>query len=95
MTQLSTRAHLSAVGRGTEEKRPSTKANEAMHPYVMPEEIFTSRQVKSRAYYSDQTAIVLHMDVREGIKFLKAAGVEVNCIITSPPFYGQRDYEVK
>lgn len=74
--------------------RPSTRANEAMHPQVMSEEAFTSPRLKEAAYYSDDTALVLHMDVREGLKLLSEAGVRVNCIVTSPPFYGQRDYEV-
>jgi site-specific DNA-methyltransferase (adenine-specific) len=77
-----------------EHKRPATKANEAMHPKVMSESVFTSDHLKQAAYYADDTAIVLHMDVREGLRLLAGAGVEVNCVVTSPPFYGQRDYEV-
>lgn len=75
--------------------RPSTRANEAMHPKVMSEAAFTSTRLRDAAYYSDETALVLHMDVREGLKLLAEAEVEVNCIVTSPPFYGQRDYEVE
>jgi len=78
----------------SEQKRPSTRANEAMHPKVMSEVAFTSKRIKDIAYYSDQTALVLHMDVREGLRVLAETGVEVNCIVTSPPFYGQRDYEI-
>lgn len=74
--------------------RPSTKANEAMHPTVMPEGTFASKQLRDAAFYADDTALVLHMDVREGLKLLSEAGVQANCIVTSPPFYGQRDYEV-
>ncbi len=90
----SRKANLQIVD-APDEKRPSTKANEAMHPKVMSEAIFTSKRLSDAAYYSDQTAIVLHMDVREGLKLLADAGVEVNCVVTSPPFYGQRDYEVE
>jgi hypothetical protein len=74
--------------------RPVTKANEAMHPVVMSEAAFTSKRLRDAAYYADDTVLVLNMDVREGIKLLAEAGVEVNCVVTSPPFYGQRDYEV-
>ncbi|HEY5046895.1 MAG TPA: site-specific DNA-methyltransferase, partial [Rhizomicrobium sp.] len=95
MAQLNPNSHLRLVDQPADEKRPSTKANEAMHPKVMSEEAFTSRSIKDSAYYSDQTAIVLHMDVCDGISLLKNAGVKVNCIVTSPPFYGQRDYEVE
>lgn len=77
------------------ERRPSTKANEAMHPRVMSEEAFGSERLRSAAYYHDETALVLHMDVRDGLALLARAGVQVNCIVTSPPFYGQRDYEVE
>lgn len=75
--------------------RPSTRANEAMHPQVMSEEDFTSEVLQKAAYYSDETALVLHMDVRDGLNLLAEANVKVNCIVTSPPFYGQRDYEVE
>ena len=85
---------LHLIDVATEHKRPATKANEAMHPKVMSESAFSSATLKQAAYYADDTAIVLHMDVREGLRFLADAGFEVNCVVTSPPFYGQRDYEV-
>jgi len=75
--------------------RPSTRANEAMHPKVMSEAAFACERLREAAYYSDDTALVLHMDVREGLNLLAECGVEVNCVVTSPPFYGQRDYEVE
>lgn len=75
-------------------KRPPTRANEAMHPVVMSEAAFTSKLLQDAAYYADDTILVLNMDVREGVTLLAEAGVEVNCVVTSPPFYGQRDYEV-
>ena len=87
-------ANLRLVEAPSDAKRPATKANEAMHPKVMSEEAFTSQRLKDAAYYSDDTALVLYMDVREGLRLLGEAGVEANCIVTSPPFYGQRDYEV-
>ena len=75
-------------------KRPMTPANEAMHPQVMSEAAFTSKRLRDQAYYADDTALVLHMDVRAGLKLLAESGVMVNCVVTSPPFYGQRDYDV-
>ena len=74
---------------------PSTKANEAMHPKVMSEEAFGSDLLRKAAFYADETAIVLNMDVKDGLALLAEAGVQANCIVTSPPFYGQRDYEVE
>jgi len=35
------------------------------------------------------------MEVCAALRLLSAHGMIVNCIVTSPPFYGQRDYEVK
>jgi site-specific DNA-methyltransferase (cytosine-N4-specific) len=95
MPRASAKPALRVVDTPVDERRPSTKANEAMHPKVMSEDIFTSKRLKDAAYYSDQSVIVLHMDVREGLKLLADAGVEANCVVTSPPFYGQRDYEVE
>jgi site-specific DNA-methyltransferase (adenine-specific) len=60
----------------------------------MSEAAFTCERLKKAAYYSDETSLVFHMDVREGLKLLSKSGVKVNCVVTSPPFYGQRDYEV-
>lgn len=76
-------------------KRPSTRANEAMHPQIMSEELFVSDRLRQHAYYADEGVIILNMDVREASARLRDAEVKVNCIITSPPFYGQRDYEIE
>lgn len=66
-----------------------------MHPQVMTEEGFSSKLLTEAAFYADETALVLHMDVRDGLALLKEAGVKANCLVTSPPFYGQRDYEIE
>ncbi|MDA4808820.1 DNA methyltransferase, partial [Enterobacter hormaechei] len=60
----------------------------------MSEDAFTSKRLRAAAAYSDETSIVLNMDVREALSLLAEEGVKVNCVVTSPPFYGQRDYEV-
>lgn len=95
MANLDSKPNLQLVENTVEPARPSTRANEAMRPKVMSEEAFTSKVLQDAAYYSDDTALVLHMDVREGLELLASAGVEANCIVTSPPFYGQRDYEIE
>lgn len=77
------------------ETAPQTRANDAMHPFVLSEGTFSSQALKDAAFYHDGAAVVLHMDVREGLKLLASLGIQVNCIVTSPPFYGQRDYEVE
>lgn len=75
--------------------RPATRANEAMQPQTMGAEDFLSPSVREAAFYSDANSLVLNMDVRDALTLLAAEGMKVNCIVTSPPFYGQRDYEVE
>jgi len=43
----------------------------------------------------DKTPIVLRGDVIEKLEKMKEEGIKVNTIITSPPYWGQRDYGVK
>lgn len=69
-----------------------TPANRALHPQVAPQSVFTDSSLTKHAYYADDSAIVLHEDVRSGLKRLIEAGIKVDCIVTSPPYYGQRDY---
>ncbi|MEU3652842.1 site-specific DNA-methyltransferase [Streptomyces sp. NPDC032161] len=73
-------------------KLKDTPANRALHPQVTPQAHFTDSALVDRAYYSDQKAIVLRDDVRTGLRKLIDAGIKVDCIVTSPPYYGQRDY---
>ena len=74
--------------------RKSTKANEALHPIVVAEDIFCHDELRKHAYYSDDSTIILNMDINKGLELLAHHQMLVNCIVTSPPFYGQRDYEV-
>lgn len=71
-----------------------TKANAALLAQVVSKAAFTNADLQHVAYYADENVIILNMDVREAMKHLARAGVTVNCIVTSPPFYGQRDYGV-
>src|ERR1044072_234852 len=94
MTKPHSKLDLQLVDSVPDQQRPLTKANQAMHPKVMSEAAFASMSLVDAAYYADDTALVFHMDVHESLTLLANAGVEVNCVVTSPPFYGQRDYEV-
>ena len=76
------------------ERRPATRANDAMLPQVMTDEEFRSPVLREAAYYADDKSIILNMDVREAISLLAKANFRINCAVTSPPFYGQRDYDV-
>lgn len=71
---------------------PPTKANLALAPQVTSDESFNNAKLREAAYYADENVLIFNMDVREAMRHLATAGVTVNCIVTSPPFYGQRDY---
>ncbi|MEV4838625.1 site-specific DNA-methyltransferase [Nonomuraea sp. NPDC049486] len=71
-----------------------TPANRALNPDVASAEVFTSDLLTKGAYYADDRSIIIHDEVRTGLQKLIDAGIKVNCIVTSPPYYGQRDYEV-
>lgn len=75
-------------------KRPLTKANAALLPQVASADAFNDPGLRKVAFYADDNLLILNMDVREAMAHLAKAGVIVNCMVTSPPFYGQRDYGV-
>ncbi|WP_082578911.1 site-specific DNA-methyltransferase [Achromobacter sp. Root565] len=82
--------------RKTTNKKPQpTKANLALVPQVASAESFANAALRKAAYYADDNVLIFNMDVREAMKHLAKAGVLVNCMVTSPPFYGQRDYGEK
>ena len=60
MANLDSKPNLQLVENTVEPARPSTRANEAMHPRVMSEEAFSSKVLQDAAYYSDDTALVFH-----------------------------------
>jgi DNA modification methylase len=71
-----------------------TKANRALNPTTTPQSTFASRRLRRPAYYATESALVFQGDVRRELRRLIRAGLQVDCIVTSPPFYGQRDYGV-
>ena len=79
--------------RPTQEKKP-TRANAAMHAVVVSEEVFSADKLQAAAFYADENVLIFNMEVKEALRLLAAHQMMVNCIVTSPPFYGQRDYEV-
>jgi site-specific DNA-methyltransferase (cytosine-N4-specific) len=66
----------------------------AKDPVVLTQEVFESPALQSKAFYADEKCLIFCGEVREVLGWLRDAGVLVDCIITSPPFYGQRDYGV-
>ncbi len=71
-----------------------TKANAALHPQLAPLDAFRNAALKKAAFYADENVLIFNMDVREALAHLAESGTIVNCMVTSPPFYGQRDYGV-
>lgn len=72
-----------------------TKANAAMHPIVVSEEIFCSPKLQKAAFYADENVLIFNMEICDALRLLATHSMIVNCIVTSPPFYGQRDYQVE
>lgn len=66
----------------------------AKHPVVLPQQIFESPALTTKAFYADENCLIFCGEVREVLGWLREAGVFADCIVTSPPFYGQRDYGV-
>lgn len=87
------RAPKNATTPRQSEPKP-TKANAALQPIVAAPDAFNNAALKRAAFYSDDNVLIFNMDVRAAMAHLAKAGVMVNCMVTSPPFYGQRDYGV-
>ncbi len=69
-----------------------TAANRALHPERTPQWRFEDPDLRAQAFYADQHTLILDGDVALSLRKLALAQVRVDCIVTSPPFYGQRDY---
>lgn len=69
-----------------------TRANEALFPDSTSQETFDSVDELDASYFGDAVSKILHGDVVECLKGLIRLEVKVDCVVTSPPFYGQRDY---
>ena len=72
-----------------------TPANRALAPVVATDAQFKSENLRSKAVYADDHSLVFQGDSRAMLSHIQAAGLKVDCIVTSPPFYGQRDYGMK
>lgn len=68
----------------------NTPANRALRPVSTPATVFAA--LAGEAFYADDRTVIFNADVQNAAKFLIKEGVQVDCIVTSPPFYGQRDY---
>lgn len=71
-----------------------TPANRALHPNVTPDPVWRRASKTGDWYATNEKSLLVHDDVHDGLESLKSSGIRANCIVTSPPFYGQRDYGV-
>lgn len=71
-----------------------TPANRALKPETTPDRTFRSKKITEGAVYADDKSILLCGDVKTELRRLIDAKILVDCIVTSPPYYGQRDYGV-
>lgn len=69
--------------------------HEALSVEPTPKSVFASPIIRRNAYYSDESTIILHADAIAAAGILADAGLMFDCLVTSPPFFGQRDYEVQ
>jgi hypothetical protein len=53
------------------DKKP-TKANAAMHPVVVSEEVFCADEIQAAAFYADENVLVFNMEVCEALRLLAA-----------------------
>ncbi|OCB14904.1 DNA methyltransferase [Mycobacterium intracellulare subsp. yongonense] len=56
--------------------------------------MFAGRALRAQAYYADHRSLVFNGDVSKVLQMVANEGLQVDCIVTSPPFYGQRDYGI-
>src|SRR5690554_1161567 len=82
------RVNSEAKSSNSEPEKKLTKAQAAMMPQVASKAAFANEKLREAAYYSDDNVLIFNMDVREALGHLEEAGIIVNCIVTSPPFYG-------
>ncbi len=71
-----------------------TPANRALNPVATPQSHFTLGPLVDSAHYADERSIILQGDVLAQLQKMIDSGMQVDTIVTSPPYYGQRDYGV-
>ena len=71
-----------------------TPANLAARPPATPQETFEDPRLVDEAVYADEGTVLLHGDAETRLSLLADIGLQVDCIVTSPPSCGLRDYGV-
>lgn len=71
-----------------------TPANRALAARVASDDILQAKALTKGAFYADAHSIIFNDDVCAALRHIASTDLKVDCIVTSPPFYGQRDYGV-
>lgn len=66
----------------------------ALATETTPQNVFESTSLREASYHADKCTLIFNQDVEAALTHLIHARLKVDCIVTSPPFYGQRDYKV-
>ncbi|GAA1817379.1 DNA-methyltransferase [Nesterenkonia flava] len=69
-----------------------TPANRALNPIATPQTFFTEGELPEAAHYADDRSMIFKGEVLSELQRLIDSGIQVDTIVTSPPYYGQRDY---
>lgn len=72
-----------------------TPANRALKPVVASPALFQSKALVRGAFHADEDSIIFNGDICETLRHIAKTDLRVDCIVTSPPFYGQRDYGIE
>ena len=72
-----------------------TPANRALTPEITDGATFDRVKQLDCCYWCDDRTILLKGDAENTLDLLASLGVQVNCAVTSPPYYGQRDYGIQ
>lgn len=75
-------------------KLKDTPANRALHPIIATDDDFKKLCDLDSCYWHDETTVILQGDASIVLNKIKQIGIQVNCVVTSPPYYGQRDYGI-
>lgn len=72
-----------------------TPANRALRGQVTPQSNFEAKDFVRTAFFHDERSALFCGDVLKVLDHVRDSGVKADCIVTSPPFYGQRDYGIE
>lgn len=69
-----------------------TPANRALRPDVASDEVFSRLFDLDCCRWHDDSTVILCGDADTVLRDMRSTGIEADCAVTSPPYYGMRDY---